>query len=438
MAKQLESRRAPKEYKILNVELWNADGVLSSVDLLISNGQIVSISDHSGSTPSAGDVDGTGLTLMPAGVDVQTHLRVPGQAAKETPLSALKSAVHGGYAAVLNMPNTKPVLDSPERIRNAQMEIERAENETGVKVFWSAAVTVSQKGEKLAPLRELASTGVRAFTDDGLGVASSELMHEAFALLQDLELPLLQHAEFPGHGGVLAPSEIQRRLGVTAYTSEPEWQMVERDLSLLKRFPQARYHVLHVSSARTVDLVMKAKGEGLRVTAEVSPHHLFFTTDDIDAGNSAFKMNPPIRSSMDRECLRKSLREGALDFVATDHAPHEMSAKSKDFDHASFGTIGLETALRVLLSLVRGGELSRERAVEVFSTRPASFLGVESMFGWVKPGRYLHAVLVDVNSPASVVTEKTIIGNSKNSCFLGSSLPGRIHSVFQPDLIWHI
>lgn len=436
MISQLESKPASKEYRILNVELWNADQVSPRVDVLIRDGQVSSVIDSSGSIALADDVDGTGLTLIPAGVDVQAHLRVPGQAAKETPLSALRSAVHGGYAVVLNMPNTKPVLDTPEHIRNAQVELDKAEEETGVKVFWSAAVTMSQKGERLASLEELAKMGVSAFTDDGLGVASSKLMEEAFSLLQDLGLPLLQHAEFPGHGGVLAPSNLQRRLGLRAYASDPEWEMVERDLALLKAFPQARYHVLHVSSAKTVDLVEKAKCEGLRVTAEVSPHHLFFTADDINSENAAFKMNPPIRSEMDRERLRRSLREGVLDFVATDHAPHEPSAKREDFNQAAFGTIGLETALRVLLFLVRDGELSPKRAVEVFSTRPASFLGIEDEYGWIKPNRPFHAVLVDAKSLPSVVVEEAFVGNSKNSCFIGSLLPGIIHAVFQPDRVW--
>jgi len=274
-----------------------------------------------------------------------------------------------------------------------------------------------------------------AFTDDGVGVADDDLMERAFRMSAETGLPLLQHAEVPGHGGVLAPGSVQTRLGVPAYDARAESDMVERDIRLLRKVPGARYHVLHISSRKTLDLIRKAKEEGLAITGETSPHHLYWTCEDIQADNSAFKMNPPLRSAEDRAALRQALRDGVLDFVATDHAPHEPEAKGTDFCCASFGTTGLETFLRVMLYLYKKEELSAERLVEVFSLAPAQFLGVDSKFGRIEEGRTMNAVLVDVHGPDSPITTGDLWSHSKNNCFLGEKLPGTILTVFQGSKI---
>ncbi|HMN69794.1 MAG TPA: dihydroorotase family protein, partial [Bdellovibrionales bacterium] len=214
---------------------------------------------------------------------------------------------------------------------------------------------------------------------------------------------------------------------------EPEWKMVERDLVELRKHPRARYHVLHVSSRHTLDLVKKAKAEKLRVSAEVTPHHLYFNTETIDGGNTSFKMNPPIRSAEDQEALWKALANGDLDFVATDHAPHEREMKTGAFDKVAFGTLGVETTLPVLIHGYKKGWITPERFVEVFALRPAEFLRLPAGFGRFQVGQAFHAVWIDVNAPTARYTEDRISSLSKNSCFVGADLPGRILGAFHEN-----
>lgn len=416
-------------YYLKDASLWGPNGVVSGQHLLVKDGVLLKQESSSFNEPADAKVlNCESLVLLPAGVDPQVHLRVPGQEQKETAKSAMKAALKGGFGCILNMPNTNPVLDKPEVLELARKQCSPWESEYGVRVLFSSAISLEMKGKKAAPYEAMAKEGISAFTDDGLGVVSDELMEMVFAASEKTGLPVLQHAEFPGHGCALAAGPVQEKLGTKAYPAEAEWQMVERDLRLLKKYPGARYHVLHVSSAKTLDLVDRAKQEGLRVTCEVSPHHLFFSSDDIVESNASFKMNPPLRSKEDRLALVKGLASGLVDFVATDHAPHETSVKQK-LTTAAFGTIGLETSLRVLLTLEFQGQLSKDRVVEVFSSKPAEFLGVAERFGEVTVGRPFNALLVQTNSE-EVVSEKDFGGKSVNSCFLGTNLRGCIEWVF--------
>jgi len=423
------SKQKLPSYVIENVEMWSDSSLTSNVSVVVENGCFAAglSSPEQSSLPK---IDGQGLVLMPAGVDAQTHLRVPGQAHKETPETGLLAALRGGYAALLTMPNTQPTLDSVEVLLRGQSEVLPFEQEFGVQVFWSAAITKKLNSNDLTGFEALVEAGVRAFTNDGLGVESDEVMEQAFARLEKLPVPLLQHAEFAGHGGCLAPGPIQRRVGASPYPDEPEWKMVERDLRILRRYPKARYHVLHVSSRRTLEFVRSAKREGLRVTAEVSPHHLFFNTETIDPKNLAFKMNPPIRSPEDQQALWAALSDGTLDFVATDHAPHEELMKSGEFNKAAFGTLGLETTLSVLAHGLRKGFLTPQRLVQVFATAPAQFLNVSGGLGRFEKGKPFHGVLFDPLAAERVYSADSIASLSKNSCFIGARLPGRILKAF--------
>jgi dihydroorotase len=230
---------------------------------------------------------------------------------------------------------------------------------------------------------------------------------------------------------------VQRKVGAAPYPADPEWKMVERDLRELRKHPKARYHVLHVSSTKTLDFVKDAKKQGLHVSAEVTPHHLFFNSETIDGENKSFKMNPPIRSPEDQEALWKGLASGDLDFVATDHAPHEELMKSGGFDKVAFGTIGLETTLPVLIQGWKRGVLTPKRLVEVFATKPAAFLRLPKGFGELAVGSPFHATWVDVNAPERQFQDQDFSSLSKNSCFLGSSLPGRILGAFHERNIYN-
>ncbi len=419
-------------YLLRNVEVWTTRGRQLAQEIEVLNGKVVAIRPSSAQASSVKVIDGQGFALIPAGVDPQVHLRVPGQAQKETPGTGLLAALRGGIAAVLTMPNTKPVIDSEEVCEEAVLELQEAERLTGVKVLLSAAISRGLKGQEAVDYKALARWGVRAFTDDGLGVVDDEIMRAVFAASAETGLPVLQHAEFPGHGGVLAAGPVQEAIHSPAYPAAAEADMVARDLKLLAEFPKARYHVLHVSARETLALVSEAKAKGLPVSCEVTPHHLWYCSQDILPGRSSFKMNPPLRHEEDRKALRQALRSGLIDFIATDHAPHEEEVKTENFKTAAFGTTGLETSLRVLLTLHAQGELTPERLVEVFSTAPAKFLGLGDEYGDIAVGRPLRAVLVDPKARRAV-TEDDLYSLSKNNCFLGTALNGELEAMFLAD-----
>jgi dihydroorotase len=436
---KIKSELAPRII-VRNVSLWNSYGVRHGVDIAVKDGVVLAIA---GNLRGEGysdflEINGDGLALLPAGVDAQVHLRVPGQHQKETASSGAWAAVAGGVGALLTMPNTKPVIDNIDTLRIAKLEVAGAEAETGVKVFFSAAMTMSQKGRDCVDFKKLAAEGVLAFTDDGVGVADDAVMRRVFEGAAKTGLPILQHAEVPGHGGVLADGPIQRMLGGAAYPPSAEIDMVERDLRLMHGVPGARYHVLHVSAAETIQLVRSAKDKGLQVTCEVSPHHLFFSSDDIRPDNSSFKMNPPLRSREDKESLVAALKVGDCDFMATDHAPHESEVKTENFKTSAFGTTGLETSLRVLIYLWRQKQLSSERLVDVWSKNPAKFLGIEADFGEIGEGRPFNAVLCDVEAEGRILSEADFVGLSRNSCFIGSKLPGNVIMTLLGDKIHRI
>lgn len=424
------SRRDLDSYVIENIELWTGEGVRRNARVVVRNGRLADLGSANDPATDLPHFDGGGCALMPAGVDAQVHLRVPGQAQKETPETGLLAALKGGYAAVLTMPNTQPTIDSVEVLERGRREVAPYERDFGVHVFWTAAITKRLNSDDLTDHRDLVDAGVRAFTNDGLGVASDQVMDQAFAALETLGVPLLQHAEFLGHGGSLAPGPLQAKVGASPYPDEPEWRMVERDLRELRKHARARYHVLHVSSAQTVELVRRAKAEGLSVTCEVTPHHLYFNTDTMDGDNPAFKMNPPIRGPVDQRALWDGLKDGTIDFVATDHAPHEALMKCGKFDDMAFGTLGLETTMNVLVWGLKKGWLTPERLLEVWATKPAEFLRLPDGLGRFRLNAPFHAVWVDVNAPDQVYTADHISSLSKNSCFTGERLPGRIRGAF--------
>ena len=411
-----------------NVSLWNADGQIDRCNLTIQNGvleKITPLDDSTATIPTT--------VVMPVGVDPQVHFRSPGQPDKETPATGMAAAIAGGYGAVLTMPNTKPVIDHPQVVRET-IELFNLPEFHEFKTLISGAISKEQKSQEGLDYQSLADAGIAAYTDDGYGVHSDDIMRQVFAASEKTGLPVLQHAETLGHGGVLAPSEFQKEIGVKAYPDVAESDMVARDIELLKDFPKARYHVLHVSCPRSVELVQEAKDAGLLATCEVSPHHLYFSSDEISAQSTSFKMNPPIRSAEYREYLQKALAEGKIDFVATDHAPHESTAKGSSFKTAAYGTTGLETSLRVLLFLYRQNKLSAGKLVEVFSSAGANFLNLaDAGYGELRQGQPFRAVVVkDIHTDFKVV-EKDLYSKSKNNCFLGAPLPARISKVYLKD-----
>ncbi len=360
---------------------------------------------------------------LPTGVDLQVHLRFPGQESKETLDGGLEAALYGGYDTVLTMPNTYPFLDNPKVLKHAIEAAGTTAAKYPVRILFSASGSIGMKGETPADIVGLAKAGAAAITDDGWGVKDDAAMEEIFRRSKDAGIPFLQHAELPGHKGVTPESKFQEKEGLPVYPRDAESGMVKRDVALLKKVPGARYHVLHISTRETLAEIKKAKESGLSITCEVTPHHLYFSNAEIppesDPLSTSFKMNPPLFAPADREALVEALESGLIDFVSTDHAPHEKENKAKGWKLSPFGTRGLETALPVLLTLHSRGLLSWDRLIEVFSTAPRKFIGV------LNASEPTGILFVDPTAKW-VVDEKHLPGVSKNSCFLATELTGRI------------
>jgi dihydroorotase len=370
---------------------------------------------------------------LPTGIDIQVHLRHPGQPHKESLEGGLASALIGGFDAVVTMPNTEPFLDNAEALSEAIASAEALATKYPVRIAFTASATQGMQGQTPTDIDSLAKAGAAAITDDGWGVKSGEAQAAIFEACARNNLLFQQHAEMPGHKGVATGSSFQRSHELPEYPRSAECEMIRRDLALLRKTPAARYHVLHVSTRESLEEIRKAKREGLRVTAEVTPHHLFFSSVDIppesDERSAYFKMNPPLFGAEDKAALRAALRDGTIDCVSTDHAPHEKDLKQKGWKLAPFGTRGLETALPALLTLVKEGELSLARLEEVFSSAPRKILGRPEL---MEPSGMLF---VDPGAQHTI-TENDLPGISVNSCFLGASLHGRIELRCEPGFVY--
>lgn len=368
---------------------------------------------------------------VPTGLDLQVHLRHPGQPQKETLEGGLESALYGGYDSLVSMPNTNPFLDTAEALRAARESSKTLTANYPVRVGFAASATKGMQGKEATEIDELAAAGAVAITDDGWGVKYEKAQGAIFSSCARHNILFQQHAEMHGHGGVTPASAFQEREGLPIYPRNAESDMIRRDITILRRHPKARYHVLHVSTRESLDEIRRAKHEGLRVSAEATPHHLIFSNEDIpdDERSTYFKMNPPLFSPDDRAALQEALRDGTIDCVSTDHAPHEKDLKAKGWLLSPFGTRGMETALPALMTLVSQGVITLQRAVEVFSAEPRRILALGD---FAKP---TGLVFVDP-SREFTVTQEDLPGVSENSCFLGASLTGRVEMRAEPGAIY--
>ncbi len=368
------------------------------------------------------------LTL-PTGLDMHTHLRFPGQTHKENLQGCKDAAILGGYDTLLAMPNTSPVLNNPTTISQAIQDAKNFED-SSLKLFFTGGILNRQE---LNPhsIKDLIQAGAKAITSDGWGIQDTELMEEILKQCEQENIIFLQHAEMDNHKGIASASPFQKENGFIEYPRTAESGMLKRDLQLLKKYPEVRYHIMHISTEETLKEITKAKEEGLKVTCEVTAHHLYFCNEDIPpstkTGSTGFKMNPPLFSKKDQNTLQGALRTGIIDCLATDHAPHEREAKLHSWPDAPFGTRGLETALPVLLGLMNQEKLSYKRLVEVFSSKPRSILGTDS-----NPSGLLFVDPLEEFQ----VEESHLPGLSKNSCFLGSKLQGKIKLRAEPSKLF--
>ena len=407
-----------------------ASGRDQAADVLVE-GAVVSSVDEPGKGSAAGGarvLECDGLVLAPGLVDLHAHLREPGGEDRETVESGTRAAAVGGYTAVAAMANTEPVADDAAVIQEVLALGARAGH---CEVFPVGAITKGLAGGALAEMGEMASLGVRIFSDDGHSVPNSRLMRMAMEYSRAFDVVIAEHAQDESltEDWQMHEGPTSALLGLVGAPSEAEEIIVSRDL-LLARLTGARIHFCHLSAAGAVEMVAAAKGNGLRVTAEVTPHHLTLTDVDLVEYDTNLKVNPPLRSAEDRQALIQALAAGAIDAVATDHAPHAVQEKDREFDQAPSGTIGLETALGAVLSLVYEERLTLLRAVEAMSTAPARILGAAGQGGPVQAGCPANLVIFDPD--ATWIVQAPFASLSANSAFIGRTVRGKVlHTMFK-------
>ncbi len=388
-------------------------------DVLVRDGRIAAIGPDLVEASGAQVFDCRGKLLSAGFVDIHVHLREPGQRYKETILSGSRAAARGGYTTVCAMPNLDPVPDSPETLALEQAIIDR---DACIEVLPYAAITRGRKGRELVDFAALKGRCV-AFSDDGSGVQDEEMMRRAMQAAAREDVILAAHCEDNSllHGGYIHDGRYAAAHGHRGICSESEWGQIRRDLALAEE-TGCRYHVCHISCAESVALIRDAKARGVRVSCETGPHYLSLCEDDLQE-DGRFKMNPPLRRAEDREALVEGLRDGTIDAVATDHAPHSAEEKSRGLAGSAMGVVGLETAFAVLYTdLVLSGRVCLERIVEALTEGPRRAFRLP---GGLRPGEAADLTLIDPDA-AWTVDPADFLSLGKASPFAGKSVRGRI------------
>ncbi|MGQ0538356.1 MAG: dihydroorotase [Gemmatimonadaceae bacterium] len=399
-------------------------GLDSVGDVLVVDGKI----EHAGTSlgelrrDDAPDViDCSGQVVAPGLIDVHCHLREPGREDVETIASGARAAAAGGFSAVCAMPNTDPVTDNQAAVGFIVRQAQRA---GAARVYPIGAISVGQRGETLAEFGEMAAAGAVAFSDDGRPVVSAHLMRTALEYARSFNMPVADHCEEPtlAAGGSMNEGVVSARLGLKGVPNEAEEIMAIRDI-LLARRTGGHVHLCHMSTRGSVELIRWGKERGIRVTAEVCPHHLTLTEESVVGYNTNAKMNPPLRTAADVAALRDGVRDGTIDIVATDHAPHHYDEKEREFADAPNGIVGLETALAVLLTnLVHTGVMSLATLVERMAVAPARVFGLAG--GSLRPGNVADITIIDPDVEWRV-DPVGFLSKGRNSPYAGEILKGR-------------
>lgn len=397
-----------------------ASGVDREQDLVLEGGCIRNIGRGLTAPAGARVIDGRGLIAVPGLIDLHAHVREPGEEYKEDIASAAAAAAAGGFTSVCVMPNTIPPNDTRAI---TDLILARAREVTRIHIYPVGAITKGLKGEMLADIGELKEAGVVAISDDGRPVMSAGLMRRALEYGRTFGLTVIQHAEdlTLSEGGVMNEGLASTRAGLRGQPGQAEEVMVARDLALVE-LTGARYHVAHVSTASTVKLIREAKLRGLPVTCEVTPHHLMLTDEVCLSYDTATKVNPPLRTSKDVEALREALKDGTVDAIATDHAPHSSIEKEVEYDCAAFGMIGFETALALTLKLVKEGYMPLEDAIKRLTSGPARCLGLPG--GTLREGGPADVTCIDLERTWTVEPD-LLLSKSQNTPFAGWELDGK-------------
>jgi dihydroorotase len=386
-------------------------------DVRIVNGRIVEIGRG---LVGGRIIDVRDLWIVPGLVDLHVHLREPGQEYKEDIETGTRAAAAGGFTTICCMPNTRPVNDQRTV---TELIVRRAKEVGAVRVRPIGAITQGLEGKNLADIADMKEAGIVAISDDGRPVMNAGLMRRAFEYARTFDLPVVQHAEDLdlSEGGAMNEGAVATRIGIRGQPACAESAMVARDLEIVD-WTGARYHVAHVSTARTVALVREAKRRGLPVTCEVTPHHLALTDEACSHYDTRTKVMPPLRTAADQEALLEALADGTIDCIATDHAPHSPVEKEVEFECAAPGMLGLETALPIILDFVRMGTLDEKRAIAAFTGHATRCFGLPG--GTLAIGSVADICVIDPERPF-MLSADGIASKSKNSPFIGQQLAGR-------------
>lgn len=370
------------------------------------------------------EIDARGCLISPGLVDIHTHLRQPGKEEAETIESGSKAAALGGFTAVLAMPNTEPSIDSPSVVREIKELAKTAFCEIGV----SGAITKERKGDTLAPMAEMAELGVKIFTDDGRGIQDDALMRRALEYASNLGVRLAQHCEIESlaSGGQMNEGEWSSKLGLQGIPAEAEELMVARDIALSK-LTGSPVHFQHISTQGSVELVRQGRKEGLDITCEAAPHHFSLTEECLKDFDPIYKVNPPLRTKTDVKSIAKGLKEGIIDAIATDHAPHPSHLKELPFADAPCGMLGLETALSLALQNL---DISPEEVVRLLSMNPAQIAGMQNQGEEIAAGAFANLCIFDPTQKWTVDKSKSP-SRSSNNPYDKMELTGKVqHTIF--------
>lgn len=402
-----------------------SQGLDGPADIWVKDGLVESVcragSPLSGVGKECQVLEATGMVVVPGLVDMHVHLREPGQEYKETIRTGTMAAAAGGVTSLACMPNTEPPIDHGAV---AEFVLQKAREQGHARVYPVGAITKGLKGEALSEIGELKSAGVVALSDDGRPVANALVMRRAMEYARGFGLPVISHCEEPalsGHGA-MNEGEVSLELGLRGMPAVAEEVMVARDL-LLAEWTGCHLHIAHVSTAGSVRLIREAKARGVRVTAEVTPHHLIVTQDAVRQWDPDTKVNPPLRSRRDVEALQQALGDGTLDVIATDHAPHARVDKEVEYESAAFGISGLETLAGLTLMLVERGVMDLQEWVRKLSCNPARILGLKA--GSLAPGSPADLVLLDLERSWKV-DPAGFRSKGKNTPFKGWTLKGQV------------
>jgi len=415
-------------------------GIDQVADLLIAEGKTVQIRDTATQSPSFSitfrhdeirtqNLDARGLIVCPGFVDLHCHLREPGFEDKETIATATKAAAIGGFTAVCCMANTEPPLDTPAAVDWVKR---KASRDGIVTIFPIGCITKGRKGRELTDMAGLAEAGVVAFSDDGDPVTSSQLMRRAMEYSRDLSLPVIDHCEDKtlSENGIVNEGRLSAKLGLKGIPAAAEEIMVARNL-ILAKLTEARLHIAHASTKGSAELIRRAKEEGISLTAEVTPHHLTLTDERImgDSPNDPFdtnaKVNPPLRTEADVEALIEGLKDGVIDAIATDHAPHTMADKKCGLELAAFGISGFETAFGCLMRMVQQEKISLTQLISKLTCEPAKVIGRNGELGTLKPGAPANITILDPNREW-IVDSRNFASKGKNTPYDGYKFKGKV------------